>query len=123
VDEGNIRLARTDMTVVLDAGNGAGGPLALACMHALGLKPEALYCDMDGRFPNHHPDPTLPKNLEALIARVKETNAAWASPTTATPIARRGRRERRDHLGRQAADRSSPRAARARTRAPRCSAR
>lgn len=60
---------------VLDAGNGAGGPLGVRTMQALGLAPEALFCDMDGRFPNHHPDPTVPKNLEALVARVKATKA------------------------------------------------
>ncbi len=61
--------------IVVDAGNGAGGPLGLAAMRAVGLEPDPLYCDMDGRFPNHHPDPTVPKNLAALIARVKETGA------------------------------------------------
>jgi phosphomannomutase / phosphoglucomutase len=60
---------------VLDAGNGAGGPLALKTMKALGLEVDGLFCDMDGNFPNHHPDPTVPKNLEALVARVKETKA------------------------------------------------
>ncbi len=70
-----VSLARTDMKFVLDAGNGAGGPLALACMKKLGLNPEALYCEMDGTFPNHHPDPTVPKNLETLVRRVKETGA------------------------------------------------
>jgi phosphomannomutase/phosphoglucomutase len=74
--KGNIQLARTDLKVVVDAGNGAGGPLALATMRALGLDPDPLYCEMDGRFPNHHPDPTLPENVAALIARVRETGAA-----------------------------------------------
>jgi phosphomannomutase/phosphoglucomutase len=74
VTEG-IRLARTDLRIVLDAGNGAGGPLGLTCMRRLGLDPVALYCDMDGRFPHHHPDPTVPRNLEALVARVRETRA------------------------------------------------
>jgi phosphomannomutase / phosphoglucomutase len=60
---------------VLDAGNGAGGPLALRVMKALGLTADPLFCEMDGTFPNHHPDPTVPKNLEALIARVKKTKA------------------------------------------------
>lgn len=64
-----------NLSFVLDAGNGAGGPLALKTMSALGLTADPLYCDMDGRFPNHHPDPTVPKNLEALIARVKATGA------------------------------------------------
>jgi len=41
----------------------------------LGLSPDPLFCDMDGRFPNHHPDPTVPKNLDALVARVKATGA------------------------------------------------
>jgi phosphomannomutase/phosphoglucomutase len=59
----------------LDAGNGAGGPLALQAMKKLGLSPHALFCEMDGRFPNHHPDPTVPKNMEALIAKVKETGS------------------------------------------------
>jgi phosphomannomutase/phosphoglucomutase len=70
-----IRLARTDLRFVLDAGNGAGGPLGLACMKKLGLSPDPLYCEMDGRFPHHHPDPTVPKNLDALVARVRATGA------------------------------------------------
>lgn len=73
--KGNIRLARTDIPFVVDAGNGAAGPLAIATMHALGLQPEALYCEMDGRFPNHHPDPTVPENLQDLIRRVRESGA------------------------------------------------
>ena len=60
---------------VLDAGNGSGGPLGMMAMKALGLEPDALFTDMDGRFPNHHPDPTVPKNLDALIDRVKKTGA------------------------------------------------
>ncbi len=70
-----IRLARTDIKFVLDAGNGSGGPLGLACMKELGLDPDPLFCEMDGRFPNHHPDPTVPKNLAALVARVAKTRA------------------------------------------------
>jgi phosphomannomutase / phosphoglucomutase len=67
--------AGKDLKFVVDAGNGSGGPLALRTMKALGLSPDALFCEMDGTFPNHHPDPTVMKNLEALIARVKETKA------------------------------------------------
>ncbi len=64
------------LPVVVDAGNGSGGPLALRCLRAIGVEPvESLYCDMDGLFPNHHPDPTVPKNLEQLIARVAATGA------------------------------------------------
>ena len=44
-------------------------------MKALGLSPDPLFCEMDGHFPNHHPDPTVEKNLAALVARVKETEA------------------------------------------------
>jgi phosphomannomutase/phosphoglucomutase len=60
---------------VLDAGNGAGGPLGIRAMQAVGLEPDPLFCEMDGTFPNHHPDPTVPKNLEALVARVRQTKA------------------------------------------------
>lgn len=70
-----IELARNDLRFVLDAGNGAGGPLGVAAMRKLGLSPDCLFCEMDGRFPNHHPDPTVPKNLDALVARVKSTGA------------------------------------------------
>lgn len=67
-----IRLGRTQVRCAIDAGNGAGGPTALAAFRALGLEPEALLCDMDGRFPVHHPDPTQPKNMELLIRRVRD---------------------------------------------------
>jgi phosphomannomutase / phosphoglucomutase len=70
-----IHIARKDIKFVVDAGNGAGGPQALACMAKLGLSPDPLYCDMDGHFPNHHPDPTVPKNLDTLIERVTKTGA------------------------------------------------
>jgi phosphomannomutase/phosphoglucomutase len=73
--KGNVHPRRTDLRFVVDAGNGAGGPLALATLRALGFDPEALYCDMDGSFPNHHPDPTMPENLEALVRRVRETGS------------------------------------------------
>jgi phosphomannomutase/phosphoglucomutase len=63
------------MKVVVDGGNGAGGPLALATLRALGLEPDPLYCEMDGRFPNHHPDPSVPANLARLASRVRETGA------------------------------------------------
>jgi phosphomannomutase/phosphoglucomutase len=69
------------LKVVADGGNGAAGPLGLRALNALGYRPVALYCDMDGRFPNHHPDPTVPKNLSDLIARVRAEKAhvgvAW----------------------------------------------
>jgi phosphomannomutase / phosphoglucomutase len=70
----NIELARKPK-IVVDAGNGAAGPLGLKTLAALGITPTALYCDMDGRFPNHHPDPTVPENLTALIERVRAEKA------------------------------------------------
>jgi phosphomannomutase/phosphoglucomutase len=67
--------------IVVDAGNGAAGPLGVRTLEALGFDVDPLFCDIDGRFPNHHPDPTVPKNLEHLRARVLETGAplgiAW----------------------------------------------
>jgi phosphomannomutase/phosphoglucomutase len=74
----NIHLApgaAADFGVVVDAGNGAAGPLALAAMGALGLKVTPLHCDMDGTFPHHHPDPTKLENVVELIAAVKRTGA------------------------------------------------
>lgn len=67
---GNVSLARTDLKLAIDAGNGAGGPTALAALAAVGISPIAMYCDMDGHFPNHHPDPSEPKNVAELRERV-----------------------------------------------------
>jgi phosphomannomutase/phosphoglucomutase len=61
--------------VVIDAGNGAAGPSALMLFERLGVEVIPMYCEPDGRFPNHHPDPTLPENLEGLRQRVLETGA------------------------------------------------
>lgn len=57
--------------VVIDAGNGTGGLVAPKIMKALGAEVVELYCEPDGRFPNHHPDPTLEESLSDLIKRVK----------------------------------------------------
>ncbi len=69
------------LPLVLDAGNGAAGPLGLRALRRAGLEPTALHCEMDGRFPHHHPDPTVPENLTELIARVRQEGAyaglAW----------------------------------------------
>lgn len=70
-----VKIADPTMKVVVDAGNGSAGPLALRAFRALGLDPVALFCDMDGTFPNHHPDPTVPKNLATLIETVKKVGA------------------------------------------------
>jgi len=68
----DIRLARRDIRFAVDAGNGAGGPLALQTLDALGLEPVPLLCEMDGTFPVHHADPTDPTTLEMLRRRVLE---------------------------------------------------
>jgi phosphomannomutase/phosphoglucomutase len=71
----------SSLRFVVDGGNGSAGPLGVATLRALGFEPETLYCDIDGRFPNHHPDPTVPENLDALRRRVLDSGArlgiAW----------------------------------------------
>jgi phosphomannomutase / phosphoglucomutase len=61
--------------VVIDAGNGTGGPVMHRLLERLNTEATELFFEMDGRFPNHHPDPTVPANLQALIERVRETGA------------------------------------------------
>jgi phosphomannomutase/phosphoglucomutase len=63
------------MKVVLDCGNGAGSLVAPKLFPKLGIDPTYLFCESDGTFPNHHPDPTVPKNLEALINAVEKEGA------------------------------------------------
>ncbi|MFN2377860.1 MAG: phosphomannomutase/phosphoglucomutase [Candidatus Binatia bacterium] len=62
------------LKVVVDSGNGTGGPAARVYRN-MGCEVTELYSEPDGTFPNHHPDPTLPENLADLIAKVKETGA------------------------------------------------
>jgi phosphomannomutase/phosphoglucomutase len=69
-----FQLARR-IKVVVDAGNGTGGPVMRRILANLNVDAIEMFFDMDGRFPNHHPDPTVPENLAALIAKVKETGA------------------------------------------------
>src|SRR5579863_1071576 len=61
--------------VVADAGNGTGGPLMHRIFQKLNCEATELFFDMDGHFPNHHPDPTVPKNLAQLVATVKSRDA------------------------------------------------
>jgi len=70
----DIHLDRS-LKVVVDAGNGTGGVVAVPIFKKLGCEVVELYCDMDGHFPNHHPDPSLPAALEDLIKKVVETGA------------------------------------------------
>ncbi|MBI5185003.1 MAG: phosphomannomutase/phosphoglucomutase [Nitrospinae bacterium] len=72
--KGKIRLKRKPR-VVLDAGNGCAAILTPRLMRELGCEVIELFCELDGTFPNHHPDPTVPENLKNLIAKVKETGA------------------------------------------------
>ena len=71
----SLRLGEKRPKVVVDAGNGAGGPLACELYRRIGCEVIELYCDMDGTFPNHHPDPTVAANLVDLAARVVESGA------------------------------------------------
>lgn len=64
-----------DIHIVIDAGNGVTGTIAPQLFKELGCKVTPLYCDLDGNFPNHDPDPTIEANLQGLIAKVKETKA------------------------------------------------
>jgi len=70
-----LELGPRKLHVVVDAGNGSGGPTAVALYRKLGFEVTALYCDLDGRFPHHHPDPTQPENVADLIATVKREGA------------------------------------------------
>jgi len=70
----NVLFARP-VKVVIDAGNGTGGSVAVPLFRRLGTEVVDIFCDPDGRFPNHHPDPTLPEAMDALIAKVRETRA------------------------------------------------
>jgi phosphomannomutase/phosphoglucomutase len=63
------------LNIVVDAGNGVGGIFALPLFKRFGCHVTDIYCDPDGRFPNHFPDPTIPENLIELIGLVKEKKA------------------------------------------------
>ncbi|HET8764056.1 MAG TPA: phosphomannomutase/phosphoglucomutase [Rhodanobacter sp.] len=63
------------LKVVVDCGNGIAGNIGPGVVHAIGCEPIPLYCEVDGNFPNHHPDPSEPKNLADLILTVKKTGA------------------------------------------------
>jgi phosphomannomutase/phosphoglucomutase len=69
---GDVKLARK-MHIAVDCGNGVAGMLAPRLYRALGCEVTELFCEVDGRFPNHHPDPSVPKNLQDLIATLKKT--------------------------------------------------
>jgi len=70
----NIHLERP-MVVSIDCGNGAAGVCAEELFSSLGVKVNSLFCNVDGNFPNHHPDPSNPKNLIDLQESLKNTNS------------------------------------------------
>ena len=71
---GNVKLRR-GLRVIVDGGNGTGGHFLVPILERLGCRITCLYCDMNGRFPNHFPDPTVPENLKELIKRVLQEKA------------------------------------------------
>lgn len=71
----HLDFGRNALRVAVDGGNGTGGPPAVALLERLGVDVIPLHIPMDGRFPNHHPDPTQPENLAALIRAVDRHKA------------------------------------------------
>ncbi|HWK62127.1 MAG TPA: phosphomannomutase/phosphoglucomutase [Eoetvoesiella sp.] len=65
----DVKLARP-LKIAIDCGNGVGGAVAPKLFKALGCQVDELYCEVDGKFPNHHPDPADPHNLQDLIRHV-----------------------------------------------------
>ncbi len=70
----DVQLTRR-MKLVIDCGNGVAGAVAPTLFNLLGCDVVELFCDVDGSFPNHHPDPSNPENLSALIQAVQEQGA------------------------------------------------
>ncbi|MGC8718824.1 MAG: phosphomannomutase/phosphoglucomutase [Thermodesulforhabdaceae bacterium] len=67
----NIKMGPKKLRIAIDAGNATGGPVALPILQRLGCEVYPLYCEMDGTFPNHEPDPTVMENLKDIIELVK----------------------------------------------------
>jgi phosphomannomutase/phosphoglucomutase len=70
----DVKLAR-GMKIAVDCGNGVAGAYAKKLYEALGCSVEELFCEVDGHFPNHHPDPSVPENLSDLIEALAKGNA------------------------------------------------
>jgi phosphomannomutase/phosphoglucomutase len=71
---GDVKLARP-MKIVVDCGNGVAGGFAPELFRRMGCEVIELFCEVDGNFPNHHPDPSKPENLQDVIRVLKETDA------------------------------------------------
>ena len=71
---GDVKLARP-MKIVMDCGNGVAGAIAPELFKRLGCEIVPLYCEVDGNFPNHHPDPSKPENLADVVKALQETDA------------------------------------------------
>ena len=71
---GDVKLARP-MKIVVDCGNGVAGDVAPRLFRRLGCEVVELFCEIDGNFPNHHPDPSKPENLEDVIRALRDTDA------------------------------------------------
>jgi len=71
---GDVKLARP-LKIVMDCGNGVAGAFAPELFKRLGCEIIPLFCEVDGNFPNHHPDPSKPENLADVIKALKETDA------------------------------------------------
>lgn len=69
----DVKLSRP-MKIAIDCGNGVAGAVAPQLFEALGCQVDTLYCEVDGRFPNHHPDPADPHNLQDLIRHVQQSD-------------------------------------------------
>lgn len=70
----DINLTRP-MQIAVDCGNGVAGAFAKQLYNAIGCHVDELFCEVDGHFPNHHPDPSVPENLNDLITALKTTRA------------------------------------------------
>ncbi|MDY6879543.1 MAG: phosphomannomutase/phosphoglucomutase [Desulfatiglans sp.] len=73
--EKNIEGGPVKKRAVVDGGNGVGGPVALEAYKRSGFDVIPLFCEPDGRFPNHHPDPTIPENLEFMMSEIRKSSA------------------------------------------------
>lgn len=75
IEKSKSHMGTRKLKIVCDAGNGVGGMVGPQILRELGAEVIELFCEPDGNFPNHHPDPSEPENLEDLVIKVKETGA------------------------------------------------